>query len=67
LGILDSRFGRSGRFLAIEVKAPKGKVSPHQEAFLKEIEERGGLALVAHSVDEVQQALLDSISKPQSQ
>ena len=55
LGILDSRFGRSGRFLAIVVKAPKGKVSPHQEAFLKEINDRGGLAFIARSVEDVEQ------------
>src|SRR5882757_7430256 len=57
LGILDSRFGQSGRFLAIEVKALKGKVSPHQETFLKEINERGGLAFVARSLEEVEAKL----------
>jgi hypothetical protein len=57
LGILDSRFGRSGVFLAVEVKSPKGRLSPHQEAFLKEIKDRGGLAIVARSVEEVQEAL----------
>jgi VRR-NUC domain len=67
LGILDSRFGRSGAFLAVEVKSPKGKLSPHQEAFLKEINDRGGLAIVARSVEDVEKALNDFVrgaSKP---
>jgi len=57
LGILDARFGRQGVFLAIEVKSPKGRASPHQEAFLKEINDRGGLAIVARSVEDVEKAL----------
>lgn len=57
LGILDSRFGCSGVFLAVEVKSPKGRLSLHQEAFLKEIKDRGGLAIVARSVEDVQEAL----------
>jgi hypothetical protein len=40
--------------LAIEVKAEKGRVSPHQQMFLDSINEAGGLAFVAHSVEEVE-------------
>jgi hypothetical protein len=48
LGIL-----KDGRFLAIEVKSPTGKVPPHQQLFLDEISGRGGVAFVARSVEEV--------------
>lgn len=52
LGVLPG-----GRFLAIEVKAPKGRVSPHQQQFIDSIIQRGGLAFVAHSVQEVEKGL----------
>ena len=54
LGVLPG-----GRFLAVEVKASKGKVSPHQQQFIDSINQEGGLAFVAHSVEEVQQKLHD--------
>jgi len=46
-----------GRFLAIEVKAAKGKISPEQEKFLGWIREKGGIAFVARSVDDVKKYL----------
>lgn len=48
LGIIQG-----GRFLAIEVKRPKGKVSVEQRLFLEKINEKGGIAFVATSVDDV--------------
>lgn len=42
-----------GKFLAIEVKRPGGKTTEHQKAFLEQIKISGGIAFVAHSVDEV--------------
>jgi hypothetical protein len=42
-----------GRFLAIEVKRPGQDATPAQAAFLASVREAGGLAFVAHSVDEV--------------
>jgi len=42
-----------GRFAAIEVKSAKGKVSEEQMAFLQEVDNRGGLAIIAHSLDDV--------------
>jgi hypothetical protein len=41
------------------VKAPNGKVSPHQQLFLDSINQAGGLAFVAHSVEEVEEKLKD--------
>lgn len=43
----------SGRFVAIEVKKKGGKVSDEQLAFLASVRQRGGLALLAYSVDDV--------------
>jgi hypothetical protein len=42
-----------GRLLAIEVKAPKGVVSDHQQRFIDNINAAGGLAFVCRSVDDV--------------
>jgi hypothetical protein len=42
-----------GRFLAVEVKAPGGRLSPEQKQFLAEIRELGGLALVVKSWKEI--------------
>jgi hypothetical protein len=42
-----------GVFLAVEVKQPKKKSTAEQAAFLKGIEERGGIALVVHSLEEL--------------
>ena len=43
-----------GKFLAIEVKREKGgKLSDYQKAFLQTVEDVGGRAIVATSLDEV--------------
>ena len=47
----------SGHFLAVEVKRPSTKPTPEQAAFLGEVRRHGGLAVVARSVVDVQQAL----------
>jgi|WetSurMetagenome_2_1015567.scaffolds.fasta_scaffold439959_2 hypothetical protein len=52
LGILDD-----GRFLAIEVKGPKGKATFEQLDFLAEIAKRGGVAFIAHSIEDVERHL----------
>jgi hypothetical protein len=46
-----------GRFLGIEVKAPKGKQSDDQLAMQAQIENKGGLYIVARSLDDVLNAL----------
>lgn len=48
LGLLSD-----GRFLAIEIKARYGKVSPEQEQFINDVNKSGGLAFVARSVQDV--------------
>ena len=46
-----------GRFLSIEVKAPTGRLSKLQGVQLCRIAQAGGVAVVAHSVDEVKDLL----------
>lgn len=46
-----------GWFLAIEVKRPGNKPTPLQQAWLDEVREAGGLALVAVSVDDLRTQL----------
>jgi len=50
-----------GRCLAIEVKSKYGKVSPEQLAFIKKINENGGLAFVARSLEEVIKCLSENL------
>jgi hypothetical protein len=49
-----------GRFLAVEVKAPGGWLSPEQKQFLAEIQNLGGLAIVAKSCRDIEAALLEA-------
>jgi len=46
-----------GRFLAVEVKAAKGRASPEQTLFLARIRDAGGVAFVARSLRDVVQTL----------
>jgi len=46
-----------GRFLAVETKAPDGRVSPEQLAFLEKIRGLGGVAVVVRSWRELDTAL----------
>lgn len=48
LGILDD-----GRFLAVEIKGPKGRMTPEQDSFQENIAKRGGVACCVHSLDEL--------------
>lgn len=42
-----------GKFVAIEVKRPQGKLTEGQERFLHNVRAAGGIAFVAYSVDDV--------------
>ena len=55
IGILPRGVAGSdgGRFLAIEVKRPAGRVSPHQALFLDRVNRIGGLGFVAYSTQDV--------------
>lgn len=41
-----------GRFLAVEVKQPKGKVTAKQQQFIEAVRAAGGVAGVARSVED---------------
>ena len=45
---------KGGKTVYIEVKAPKGKLSEWQMDFQADIEARGGLYVVARSVEDVE-------------
>jgi hypothetical protein len=45
--------GVPGRFVAIELKATTGKPSPDQLDFIRQVKERGGIAFVARSTEDV--------------
>ena len=55
IGILPRGIAAStgGRFLAIEVKRPGGRVSPHQQQFIDRVNRMGDLGFVAYSVEDV--------------
>lgn len=46
-----------GRFVALEVKTAKGRVTPLQEKRLEDIRQAGGIAAVVRSVDDVREVL----------
>jgi len=45
---------RFARFLSVEVKAPKGRLTHEQETWRAAVLRAGGIAIVARSVDDVQ-------------
>lgn len=47
----------TGRFVALEVKKPGGRVEPEQEAWLEAVRRAGGFAAVVHSPEEALAAL----------
>src|SRR3990167_3635338 len=43
---------RDGKFIAVEIKTGKDKLSPHQTNFLADVKASGGIAIVAHDYDQ---------------
>ena len=56
-GVSDILGVYRGKFLAIEVKSVKGRLSPEQEEFLAAVKEAGGISCVACSIEDVVEAL----------
>lgn len=52
-GVPDILACINGTFVGIEVKRPGGKVSELQKYQMEQIQKSGGVAFVAHSVEEV--------------
>lgn len=57
-GISDILGVWDGRLLAIEVKAPGGKLSSEQIKFIDDVNAAGGIAFVAYSIEDVVKNLL---------
>ena len=56
-GVADILGVYRGKFLAIEVKAPKGRPTPEQTAFIEKVKSEGGIAFIARSIDDVKREL----------
>jgi hypothetical protein len=54
----------TGRFLAIECKQPKGRLTPEQREFLGTVDRAGGVALVIRDPLELQVALTHLAADP---
>ena len=50
-------FDNTGKFIAIEVKTSKGRLSQNQKLFLEDVNRNGGVGFVARSVDDVRKEL----------
>lgn len=46
-----------GKFVAIEVKTEKGRLSSYQKIFLQDVKNNGGIAIVARSIGDIEKAL----------
>lgn len=53
-GVSDILGIYKGKFLAIEVKSAKGRLSPNQIIFQQEVTEHGGYALTIKSIEELE-------------
>src|SRR5262245_17354773 len=49
---------KQGTFYGIEVKSDVGRLSPEQQELGREIEQKGGVYVVARNIDDVQRAWL---------
>lgn len=47
----------TGRFIAVECKVGRNKTTPDQDNFLHEVERRGGHAIIAYTLEDVQKYL----------
>jgi hypothetical protein len=47
----------NGRFVALEIKTPTGRVSAEQLGFIDCVRTNGGFAAIVHSVDEAREAI----------
>lgn len=49
----------TGKFLAVECKRPGEEPRPNQELFLDDVRRHGGVGVVAHNLEELQEALAE--------
>lgn len=43
----------NGRFLAIEMKGPKGRATQEQLAFISKVKRQGGVAFIARGIEDI--------------
>lgn len=55
---------KDGRMIAIEVKRKGGKATEEQLAFIREVASRGGYAMIAYDVADVEKFMNVSLDKP---
>ena len=56
-GVSDIIGCHNGRFLAIEIKTERGRVTPHQQRFIDRVNAAGGIGFVARSIEDVVEGL----------
>lgn len=54
-GIADFIVCVSGKYVAIELKAAKGRESPHQRIFIKDVIRAGGIGGTCYTLNEVKE------------
>jgi hypothetical protein len=54
----------TGRWLAVECKAPNGKLTDRQRLFLEAVKASGGVAVVVSDVEVLVQVLADLVVNP---
>lgn len=54
---MENELGRIARFIAIEVKSQRGRVTEQQKRFIEAVIQAGGRAGVARSVDEAHEII----------
>ena len=59
-GVPDVLVCVGGKFVGIEIKRPGKEATPLQLNHLQRIKEAGGVAFVAHGVDEVRERLIEA-------
>ena len=57
---------RIAQFVALEVKTAQGVVSPEQQAFLRLVQELGGVASVCRSIEQAQAVLDLGAERPEA-
>jgi len=50
-----------GRFLTVELKCGKNKVTPAEAAFMAQVRDRGGVCIVAYSITELDALLKETM------
>lgn len=66
-GVSDILGVMNGRFIAIEVKSAKGRLSESQKDFIHEVKQHGGIAFVARSIQDVKDNLEDEAKRYRSE